>query len=129
MEEALRTLLLNTSAVTNLCGTRIDWGGSPQGTASPRIALWVISDNGNPTLTGPDGLSAGRVQADCYGTTYASAKTLARAVRAALDGYRGGNFRGVFHVGTRDRNETGSNEADRPHYVQLDFMTHWRPTS
>lgn len=128
MEEALRTLLLNTTAVTDLCGTRISWGNGPQGQANPRIVLWVVSDNGSPTLTGPDGLSVGRVQADCYGTTYASAKTLARAVRTALDCYRGGDFRGVFHVGTRDRIETGSNEADRPHYVQLDFMAHWRPS-
>jgi len=127
MEEVLRSLLLSTTAVPTLCGTRIGWGGSPQGPASPRIALWVIAGNGDPTLTGPDGLSVGRVQADCYGTTYASAKTLARAVRAALDGYRGGNFRGVFHEGTRDGREGGSNEADRPHYVQLDFLTHWRP--
>lgn len=128
MEEAFRAYLLATSSVTDICGTRINPVDHPQGLALPAIVYHVASDNVELTLVnGPDGLSQGRVQVDCYGHTYASAKILSRAVRAALDGYRGGSFRMISHTGTRDKREGGSNEADRPYRVQMDFLTYWRP--
>ena len=126
MEEAFLTLLLATSGVTALAGTRINWGSHPQGQPLPGVVLTVIDDGEGLTYLGPDGLSQGRVQVDCYGLTYRDAKGLARAVRAALDGYKGGNFWGVFHAGTREGREGGTNEADRPFRCSLDFLTHWR---
>jgi len=126
MEEALRAILLATSGVTALVGTRVNWGGHPQGLALPAIVLTVISDNLGHRLNGPDGLAQGRVQVDCYAGTYGAAKLLSRAVLAALDSYRGGNFSGVFHAGSRDGREGGTNEADRPFRVSIDFMTNWR---
>ena len=123
MEEHFRALLLNTTAVTDIVSTRIDFGGGPQGQADPRIALWTIGDLENHTMNGPDGLSTGRVQVDCYASTYAGAKTLSRAVRAALDGYSDADFQGIFHSGSRDTREGGSNEAYRPYRVSLDFIT------
>lgn len=127
MEEALRSLLLASSGVTALApAARINWGTHPQGTALPGVVLNVISDAEGYTMAGRDGLSQGRVQVDCYATTYSQAKQLSRAVRAALSGYRGGGFEGVFHSGTRDSRDGGANEADRPFRVSLDFNTHWR---
>ena len=127
MEEQLRAILLASSGVTALApAARINWGAHPQGAALPALVLNVISDAEEYTMTGPDGLSQGRVQVDAYADTYAQAKQLSRAVLAALSGYRGGGFQGVFHVGTRDSREGGSNEADRPFRVSLDFTTHWR---
>ena len=38
-----------------------------------------------------------------------------------------GNFRAIFHDATRDGREGGTNDADRPFRVSLDFLTHWRP--
>jgi hypothetical protein len=128
MEEALKALLAATAGVTALApASRINWGARQQGAALPAVVLTVISDAEDYTLQAPDGLSRARVQADCYGETHASAKQLSRAVRAALSGYRGGNFRLVEHVATRDSREGGTNEPDRPHRVSLDFLTHWRP--
>ena len=126
MEEAFRALLLASSGVTALVGTRINWGAHPQGAAMPFIVLTVISGNGGHTLQGRDGLSEGRVQVDCYADTYRAAKLLARAVAGAVDAHQGGQFSGVFHAGTRDLREGGANEADRPYRVSMDFMTHWR---
>ena len=126
MEEAFRSILLGASAVTAISGSRISYGSAAQGAALPYVVLHVIGDNEEHTYKGPDGLSQGRVQADCYGTTYAQAKLLSRAVRAALDGYRGGNFSGIFHASTRDQREGGTNEPERPFYVQMDFLTKWR---
>jgi len=127
MEEAIRAFLLATTAVTNICGTRINFGTHPQGLAYPAIVLNTISDAEDHTLVGPDGLSQGRIQADCYATTYGGAKLLSRAVRAALDGYHSIDLSGVFLVGSRDDREGGGNEPDRNFRVSLDFMTNWRP--
>jgi hypothetical protein len=128
MEEAFRALLLASGEVTALAGTRVNWGAHPQGHALPGIVLNVVSDAEGHTLQGPDGLSEGRVQVDCYALTYREAKLLARAARAALDGASGGGFQGVFLAGTRDGREGGTNEADRPFRVSMDFMVHFTTT-
>lgn len=125
MEEAFRSILLTASGVTALAGNRIDFGSNAQGAPYPRIVLWTISDAEGINLQGPDGHSEGRVQVDIYAASYGAAKQLSRAVRAALDGYSGSGFQGVFHAGTRDSREGGSNEADRPFRVSLDFITHF----
>ena len=127
MEIEFRAILLASSGVTSLApSSRINFGATPQGQPLPAIVLNTISDNGGHTLTGTDGLSVGRVQVDCYGDTYGAAKGLSQAAIAALDAYRGGNFSGIFHAASRDGREGGSNEADRPYRVSLDFITNWR---
>lgn len=128
MEEELRALLLADVDVAALVGNRVDFGGSPEGTRDPRIVGWTIDDAEGHSTSGPDGLSQGRVQLDCYGETYKSAKLLSRAVRRALDGYSGGGFQGIFLDGVRDTREGGSNEAYRPMRVSLDFLTKYNFT-
>ncbi|WP_444460070.1 DUF3168 domain-containing protein [Rhodobacter capsulatus] len=118
MEESFRAALLASGAVTALAGERIDFGANPQDTACPRLVLWTIAETGGLLLSGPDGVSRGRVQVDCYAESYGAAKRLSRAVRAALDGYSGGGFQGVFHAGTRD-----SHDSEAPFRVSLDFIT------
>lgn len=129
MEELVRERLLSSSAVAALAGARVDFGSNPQGSASPRVCLWTISDAEGLTIEGPDGFSQGRVQADCYGTTYSAAKTLSRAVRSALDGYAGGSLQLVRLIGTRESREGGTNEAERLFRVTLDFATFYNPAS
>lgn len=127
MELALRALLQGAAAVTALApADRINWGRHPQQTPYPGIVLNVVDDMEAQTYGGPDGLSQGRVQVDCYGDTYGDAKILSNAVRATLDGHRGGNFRAIFLIATRDYDETDT--TDRPFRVSLDFATHWRRT-
>jgi hypothetical protein len=127
MEEAFRAALLASSGVTTLVpAARLNWGAHPQGAAKPYVVMMVVSDAQGMTLTGPDGLSQGRVQVDCYAPTYTLAKQVSRAVRAVLHGYRGGGFQLVEHVATRDSREGGTNEAERLFRVSLDFSTHWR---
>lgn len=125
MQETLRDILRTDSAVLALVGDRIDWLVSPQGGAMPRIVLRVIDDAEGLTYGATDGLSAGRVQVDCYAATYSAAVALARAVRARLASYSGRGFKGVFHDGWRDGREDGQDEAERPFFVSLDFRTMW----
>lgn len=129
MEQAFRAILLATSGVTSLVpADRINWGEHPQGTGGPYIVMMVVSDNEGLTLKGSDRLSEGRVQIDCYAPTAGQAKQISRAVRAVLHAYRGGNFRLVTHVATRDSREGGTNEAERLHRVSMDFTFAWRAT-
>ena len=127
MEQALSAILKSASGVTDLVpAARINWGEHPQGTGSPYITMMVVGDNEGLTMQGPDGLSQGRVQIDCYAPTSLLAKQVSRAVRAVLHGYRGGGMRLVEHVATRDSREGGTNEAERLFRVSLDFTTAWR---
>jgi hypothetical protein len=127
MEEAFRAVLTSASSVTALVpASRINWGSHPQGAGLPGVVLTVVSGAEGLHLTGRDGLSQGRVQVDCYGATYTSAKAVARAVTTRLHGYSASSLRLVQHVATRDGREGGSNEAERPFRVSLDFETHWR---
>ncbi|HEV8035975.1 DUF3168 domain-containing protein [Yoonia sp.] len=128
MEEEIRALLLSRSEVTAICGNRIDFGANAQGASFPRVVLWTIGDAEGHNLSGPDGHSIGRIQIDNYALTYGQSKQLSRAVRSVLDGHSGGGFQGVFLAGSRDTREGGTNEADRPFRVSLDFITHFNPT-
>lgn len=125
MEQAFRNLLLADSAVSAIVGTRVNWAERPQASPLPAIVLHMVSDNNGHHMAGPDGLQETRVQVDAYADSYGSVKGLQRAVRAALDGYSGGNIQGIFHAGSRDGRDGETNEADRPHRVSLDFMTTW----
>lgn len=125
MEEQFRAVLLADSGVSSLAGSRVNYTTHPQGQPLPGVVLNVVSDAEEYTLQGTTGVSEARIQADCYADTYGAAKGLSRAVRALLSGYTGGSFQGVFHVGTRDGREGGSNEAERPYRVSMDFMVHF----
>ncbi len=126
MEEEFRALLRGDAAVTAICGQRVNFGTHPQGKPRPAIVMHVIDNGQGHTLKGRDGLQVGRVQVNCQAATYTKAKELSRAVIDRLSGHRGGNFSGIFLAHNRDNQAGGSNEAERPFEIQLDFTTHWR---
>lgn len=121
MEKQIRAVLRGNVAVASHVAQRVNFGAHPQGQPLPAIVLNTVSDLEGITLSGPSGLSAGRIQVDCYADQYGAAKLLSRAVKAALHGYSGDGVQGVFHAGSRDSREGGTNEADRPYRVSLDF--------
>lgn len=128
MEEQLRAILLGMAPVTAIAGSRVNWGAHPQGLPRPALVLRVISDVEGHTTQGRNGVSSARVQIDCDAASYGAAKNLARAVRDGLDGYRGGRLQAVLFAGARDGREGGTDEADRPFRVSLDFFVHHTTT-
>lgn len=124
MEEALRSYLLEIEEIVALVGTRVHWVRSPQGSASPRIVLYRISGLRDMTMQGPSGLVASRVQVDCIGASYGSAKTVARAVEACVSGWSGIRsdvaFDGCFLIGERDDFED-ADTPDKLFRTSLDF--------
>jgi hypothetical protein len=89
MEEALRTRLLAIAGLTALIAGRVYWVNRPQGSVLPAIVLHRVSGQPDMHLIGPSGLTESRVQADCYGATYAACVSVARALEAAVSGYSG----------------------------------------
>lgn len=124
MEEALVAYLLAGTGLAGLVGTRIHWVRSPQSVASPRVVLYRIGGLRDMTMAGPSGLVSSRVQIDCIGLTYASAKAVARAAEARLSGYSGTtggiDFEGCFLIGERDVFEDGDT-PDKLFRTSLDF--------
>ena len=94
------------ATLPSLVSNRIHWVRSPQGSVSPRIVLYRIAGLRDMRMDGPTGLVSSRVQADCFGTSYGSAKAVARALEARLSGYSGTTggveFQGAFLIGERD---------------------------
>lgn len=128
MEEALVAYIIAASGVTALLGTtatRVYWGNAPQNTAKPYVVLTRISGVRDYHQTAASGLVASRVQADCYGLTYASAKGVARALEARLSGYRGTTggevFGGIFLDAERDMYDDDST-PDKLFRTSLDFI-------
>ncbi|MCJ8138431.1 hypothetical protein [Falsirhodobacter halotolerans] len=104
----------------------VNWGEAATDQHEIHIVLHLISWVSGHTMQGPDGLNTSRVQIDCYGPTWADARGVAGRVRAALDGYRGGVFRGIFADGMRQTREAGANAGESIYRASADFIIHWR---
>lgn len=88
MDQALVTYLRNTTAISALVGTNIEWGLRPQGSALPALGLTVVSRIPVDSDEGDSGLYQARVQIDCWAASMTGAKALANAVKALLSGKR-----------------------------------------
>jgi uncharacterized protein DUF3168 len=126
MEEALIAKLLADAGVAALVGTRVHPGARPQASTLPAIVCNAISANPSYSDDGEDGIAEARVQLDCWGATYSSAKTTARAVKAALSAFDGTvsavRFRYIALDLEHDIQETGADSAAYPFRTSLDFL-------
>ena len=121
MEKDLRALILSFSGMPP--AARVNWGTHPQAAGYPAIVLNVAGDREDFHMRGPEGLSTARVQIDCYDMSNGGAKSIADELRAALNGYRGGRFQGVFLENVRDmRDMSRVGLTDQPFRTSLDFM-------
>lgn len=124
MEEQLIALLLGAAGVTALVSDRINWGTSPQGTARPYIVLHRVSGLHDYHMQGSSGYVASRVQIDVYSEKYTTTKQAARAVIAALSGYKGGVFQGIFIDSERDLPAVDAGEVSNLFRTSIDIMIH-----
>jgi len=126
MEEALRAHLIGDTAIAALIGARIFPVSRAQGSALPALTYQVISGAPLYADDGETGLSEGRVQIDCWGETYTSAKGLARAVTDRMSAFHGTvsgvAFQYMLLDTEQDLRETGSNAAEYLFRTSLDFI-------
>jgi hypothetical protein len=89
IEATLFTLLTANAGVTALVGTRVYPVQLPQAPTTPAVSYQLISEHREGSFAGPSGLPGTLIQVDSWSDTYLGVKTLATAVRLALDGYQG----------------------------------------
>jgi hypothetical protein len=85
MEEALVARLLAAPSLSALVGNRITWGERVKKEPLPAITMLGVSPGRNYVHSGADPTGNPRIQFDCYGSTTAQAKTVARALRGVLE--------------------------------------------
>lgn len=102
MENDLRTLILSSSAITDLVGQRVTWSLLPQASTMPAISALKVSSTVEYHMTGAAAPAAELVQIDIrdVNTTIARAVAIRDALMALLSGYRGNvgttEFQGIF---------------------------------
>jgi hypothetical protein len=125
MEEAIRARLLATAGVTALVASRVYCGSRPQGGALPDVIINLASDEPVYTDDGEAGLVNTRLEIDCWGTTYGSAKDTARTVIASLSAFvgtvSGTVFQNILLDAERDLREGGSNASEYLFRTNIDF--------
>lgn len=131
MEEAIIARLLGTSGVAALVGARVYPGSVPQGEAMPAVVINVISGGPLYADDGEVGLDNVRIQIDCWGETYSSAKLLAREVRESLSAFSGTvdevTFPYILLDTIRDMREGGGNQTEYLFRTNMDFIV-WSET-
>lgn len=128
MERELANYLLAQASISALVVDRIYWTQLPQGEERPYILLSVVDSVPNVAYGGATGLVQSRVQFDCWGSDFYSAKDLARALDVLLSGKKlltAGSgaimFEGFFLEAERD----GHSDVDAPDDLfrtSLDFL-------
>jgi hypothetical protein len=126
MEAALIAKLLASAGITALTSTRINWSRRPQGSALPAIVLHRIDGQPDYHHAGASGLVVSRVQVDCWGVTYGSAKAVARAVEAAITAqtFTQGAIRFDVILIADERDSTSDESPETLFRTSLDLMVH-----
>ena len=81
--------LTSTAAITAIVGTKVFPVMAPQGTIAPLVIYQRMNVSREPSLTGPTGVPVVTLQLTSWASSYETAKTLAREIRLAVDGYTG----------------------------------------
>lgn len=88
-EAFLYQRMTSQTAVSSLIGTRVYPLLAPQGTPLPLVVYQRLSVDRPQSLTGNVGSPVITLQITSYGTSYTNVKSIARAVRLAVDGWTG----------------------------------------
>lgn len=126
IEKAIYSLLTGDGTLTGLVSTRIFPVLIPQKTTMPAIAYEQTSGARVHATDGPAGQVNSRWQFNCWGSSYASVRAVANALREAIDGYSGTTAGVIFQaIQSQDENDikadpAGANRARR-YGKSLDF--------
>jgi hypothetical protein len=122
LEEGLVTHLMADSGVTDLISTRLFPLVVPQDVTLPAVAYQRISGIPQNAHDGSSGLTVARIQFTCHGSSYTSAKAVAAALRAALNGKKGGMGSTEVNVSLLQDESDGWAERHGAPTVRQDYM-------
>jgi uncharacterized protein DUF3168 len=89
IEASLETYLKNNAGIAALVASRIYPQLIPENPTYPAISYEKTSGEHERSLTGSSGLAMADFELECWAKTYGGAKSVADAVRNALDGFSG----------------------------------------
>jgi hypothetical protein len=133
-EQAVFAVLAANAAVAAIVADRVYPTVLPQSAEVPAIVYTRVSADHTHTLGGASSLASGRVQVNCWADSYAEAAELARAVRLAVQGYRGEvavgaesiTIDGLFALSTGDLADPSAGlESHRRFGRRVDVDAHW----
>lgn len=125
LEQGLTALVAADSTLASLIGTRFYPVLVPEGTAYPCVSYQEVSAVSGYTFSTET--TEKRMQFDVWATSYASAKTVAKALRALLDGYTGTLTDGTKVLGSFRVLELDEYEPDtRTYRVIADYRFLYR---
>ncbi len=116
MEEHLLSLLRGALSCP------VQWGYFSDGETMPRVTIVRVGGRREHTLSSL-GLMRAAVQIDCWAVEFDDAFTISRALRATLEGYRGGPVLSTRLTALRDG---FSKDADAAQRVSLTFALTYR---
>ena len=127
IEQAIKTELESTTALTALIGERIYYVKAPQDVETPYIVFFKVTGPREHSHDGASGLAHPRFQFSVFSTTYYEAKQIAEQLQAALQAFSGtmGTGTGV-HVGAcfyEDENDLYEVES-KLYHIAVDY-TFW----
>lgn len=127
MEKDLIDLLLANAPLVSLVGDRVTPVARTQGDPLPAVVTMRISGAPEYADDGEVGIQNARMQIDCWGESYESAKDLAAAVTTALSAVRdivqgATTFIYIILDDVRDSRESGFNNAEYLFRTSLDFI-------
>ena len=125
LETGLRAALLADGTVSGLVGTRVYPEVMPHDVTYPAISYQRVSTVRTQFLTGVDDFTQVRLQVDCWASSYADAKSLANAVKSAIDGVRALDTETVYHCFMDSMSDLSNFEGDREdRRVSMDFIVY-----
>lgn len=124
IEQALYKELVATAGVVALVGTRVYPVQAPQGTSLPYVTYEVLRAHPIQEHSGSGGLNGLRISYLCHAPTYAGAKGIAAAIRAAFEG-RSGTVQGVSigHLLLDVEADAGFDETTKMYVVAVDYKS------
>lgn len=123
LESGLYSALAADATVSSLVGTRIYPEIMPQDVTYPAISYQRISTVRLNMLSGVDDFTQVRIQIDCWDDNYSDVKTLALAVRDALDDAKLLGSQVIQHCYMESMQDLSQVDGDRiDRRVSMDFM-------
>lgn len=123
LETGLKAALTADASVNALVSGRIYPEAMPHDVKYPAISYQRVSTVRTQFLTGVDDLTQARIQIDCWDSSYSGVKSLASAVKSAIDGVRVLGSETVHHCFMDSMTDLSQFDGDRhDRRISMDFI-------
>lgn len=126
IESAVYSRVTGDGAVAALIGTRMYPTKLEQGATMPAVSFQHVSEERKGTFGSPATMPGVLMQIDCWDSTFTGVKTLARAVRLALDNFKGLSAGETISAVLLENQTDQYEEAVKLYRVLMEFRIWWQ---